>query len=220
MEYQTDNLLYKYDAWGNILSQNGPMADLNPYRYASYRFDNESELYYLIARYYDPKEGLFLSIDPDPGENEQPASQHFYMYVQNNPVMLNDPDGEHPVIVIVVSIGGRYVIKKVAKTAVKKVSKSTLKKAKGKLYVNRNAYKVNNKVAKNKGKPLKGYKGGTYENRRNQLPTNARYTEHDIYPLSKSWGKGKKRGKQRIVRGSDGKVYYTKNHYKTFIRIK
>ncbi|MGC8230258.1 ribonuclease domain-containing protein [Pseudobacillus badius] len=142
------------------------------------------------------------------------------MYVQKNPAMLDDPDGEHPVIVIVVSIGGRYVIKKVAKTAVKKVSKSTLKKAKGKLYVNRNAYKVNNKVAKNKGKPLKGYKGGTFVNRKNQLPTNARYTEHDIYPLSKSWGKGKKRGKQRIVRGSDGKVYYTKNHYKTFIRIK
>ncbi|GLY09664.1 hypothetical protein Bbad01_08800 [Bacillus badius] len=38
---------YTYDAWGNTLSKSGPMADVNPYRYASYRYDNETGLYYL-----------------------------------------------------------------------------------------------------------------------------------------------------------------------------
>ncbi|MCL1810295.1 MAG: hypothetical protein FWG42_11110, partial [Clostridiales bacterium] len=43
---------YYYDAFGNILEQSGNFS--NPYRYAGYEYDGESELYYLKARYYDP----------------------------------------------------------------------------------------------------------------------------------------------------------------------
>ncbi|XCS12101.1 RHS repeat-associated core domain-containing protein [Aeribacillus pallidus] len=43
---------YQYDAWGNLLSQSGDMAAENPYRYAGYQYDEETGLYYLIARYY------------------------------------------------------------------------------------------------------------------------------------------------------------------------
>ena len=42
---------YTYDAWGNILSQTGEMAKENPYRYAGYRYDEETKLFYLMARY-------------------------------------------------------------------------------------------------------------------------------------------------------------------------
>ncbi|WP_338751115.1 RHS repeat-associated core domain-containing protein [Bacillus sp. FJAT-52991] len=119
---------YTYDAWGNILSKSGAMADVNPYRYASYRHDNETGLYYLLARYYEPKEGIFLTIDPQPGEVNDPLSQHPYVYVQNNPVMLDDPDGENPYVAVLVYVGGRYVIKYVAK----KGAKYAAKKAKGK----------------------------------------------------------------------------------------
>jgi RHS repeat-associated protein len=57
---------YTYDAWGNILAQSGTFAKENPYRYAGYRYDQETGLYYLMARYYNPQNGNFLSMDPDP----------------------------------------------------------------------------------------------------------------------------------------------------------
>lgn len=43
--------------------------------------------------------------------------------------MLTDPDRENPYVVFLVYVGGRWVIKKVAKAAVKKVAKESAKKA-------------------------------------------------------------------------------------------
>lgn len=42
------------------------------------------------------------------------------------------------------------------------------------------------------------------------------YREYDVNPYTR----GVNRGAERIVRGNDGSVYYTANHYKTFIKIK
>ncbi|WP_442885043.1 RHS repeat domain-containing protein [Anoxybacillus sp.] len=84
---------YQYDAWGNILSQSGALADENPYRYAGYQYNQETGLYYLIARYYHPTHGVFLSLDPDPGDADDILTQNGYTYANNNPVMLVDPDG-------------------------------------------------------------------------------------------------------------------------------
>ena len=57
---------YKYDAWGNhaIVDANGNdlasgVGVLNPFRYRSYYYDEETELYYLQTRYYDPEAGQF-----------------------------------------------------------------------------------------------------------------------------------------------------------------
>ncbi|BBW97115.1 DNRLRE domain-containing protein [Geobacillus sp. FSL W8-0032] len=85
---------YQYDAWGNILSQSGALADENPYRYAGYQYDQETGFYYLIARYYHPEHGVFLSMDPDPGDTDDILTQNGYAYANNNPVMLVDPDGK------------------------------------------------------------------------------------------------------------------------------
>jgi RHS repeat-associated protein len=54
---------YEYDAWGNILSQTGSLASENPYRYAGYRYDEVTGLYYLMARYYDTNIGRFITVD-------------------------------------------------------------------------------------------------------------------------------------------------------------
>ncbi|WP_413363756.1 RHS repeat domain-containing protein [Lysinibacillus sp. 3P01SB] len=85
---------YAYDAWGNILTQSGIMAATNPYRYAGYRYDEQTKLYYLMARYYNPDTGVFLSLDPVRGDMKNPLTMNGYNYANNNPVMNVDPDGE------------------------------------------------------------------------------------------------------------------------------
>ncbi|PIC05763.1 hypothetical protein CS060_03230 [Anoxybacillus flavithermus] len=84
---------YEYDTWGQLLSKSGEMADENPYRYAGYQYDEETGLYYLMTRYYHPTHGVFLSLDPDPGDADDILTQNGYTYANNNPVMLVDPDG-------------------------------------------------------------------------------------------------------------------------------
>ncbi|WP_244404842.1 RHS repeat domain-containing protein [Saccharococcus caldoxylosilyticus] len=83
---------YQYDAWGNILFQSGALADENPYRYAGDQYDQETGLYYLIARYYHPEQGVFLSLDP--GDADDILTQNGYAYANNNPVKMVDPDGK------------------------------------------------------------------------------------------------------------------------------
>ena len=33
-----------------------------------------------IARYYNPDHGVFLSVDPDPGDEDDPVTQNGYTY--------------------------------------------------------------------------------------------------------------------------------------------
>ena len=56
-------------------------------------YDKEIGMYYLIARYYNPEHGVFLSVDPDPGDEDDPVTMNGYTYADNNPVMTTDPDG-------------------------------------------------------------------------------------------------------------------------------
>ena len=56
---------------GNVLkSEVKGIAAENPFGYAGYMYDKEIGMYYLIARYYNPEHGVFLSIDPDPGDED------------------------------------------------------------------------------------------------------------------------------------------------------
>ncbi|HBB29414.1 MAG TPA: hypothetical protein DC000_09245, partial [Clostridiales bacterium] len=86
---------YNYDAWGKILSQSGSMAAINPFRYAGYRYDEATGLYYLMARYYDPGVGRFISRDTFHGFEINPQSLNLYAYCANNPVMYIDPSGNY-----------------------------------------------------------------------------------------------------------------------------
>ncbi|WP_419095929.1 RHS repeat domain-containing protein [Niallia tiangongensis] len=88
---------YSYDAYGNMLSETGTIAKENTIRYASYYYDQETKHYYLKARYYDPNSGIFLAIDPYPGETDLSLSQNGYIYTENNPVNYFDPNGEQKI---------------------------------------------------------------------------------------------------------------------------
>ena len=68
-------------------------------------------------------------------------------------------------------------------------------------------------------------RGSSFGNRQGKLPkTDAsgnpiRYKEYDTKINPRLRGTGSNRGGHRIVRGSDGKGYYTNDHYKTFKEI-
>lgn len=58
---------YKYNSWGKILSITGRKAStigkINPFRYRGYYYDEETGMYYLKNRYYDPEIRRFISAD-------------------------------------------------------------------------------------------------------------------------------------------------------------
>jgi len=86
---------YRYDAWGNILEAEGPLAAVNPYRYASYRWLDHLGLYFLQARFYDAAGGRFLSRDVLLGYPKHIATLNLYSYVAGNPVSQVDPTGSN-----------------------------------------------------------------------------------------------------------------------------
>ena len=55
---------YRYDSWGKLISITGSMADTlgkdNPYRYKGYYYDDETGMYYLKSRYYQPEICRFI----------------------------------------------------------------------------------------------------------------------------------------------------------------
>ena len=88
---------YFYDAFGNIVSISGSIetANLNPFRYRGYFYDEETGFYNLGSRYYDPKVRRFLCADDARflGCKGSAASYNLFAYCENNPVMYSDPSG-------------------------------------------------------------------------------------------------------------------------------
>ena len=100
---------YEYDAWGNIVSSSGRLAEINPLRYRGYYYDNETGFYYLQSRYYDPANRRFMNADTysttDPGDA---IGCNMFAYCGNNPVMRNDYSGDawwHWVVATVAVVG-------------------------------------------------------------------------------------------------------------------
>ena len=89
---------YAYDAWGNMLNEdNGTLTvgKLNPFRYRSYVYDEETGLYYLQSRYYDPLTGRFLNADVYcDTESGTPLSTNMFAYCENNAINKSDDEGK------------------------------------------------------------------------------------------------------------------------------
>lgn len=84
---------YTYNPWGEILSITGTLADTigqqNPLRYRCYYYDNETGLYYVSGRYYDPEIGRFISANNVVScVGEEILAHNMYAYCFNNPVNL------------------------------------------------------------------------------------------------------------------------------------
>jgi len=81
---------YVYDAWGAPIGKSGSMAEtlgiVQPFRYRGYVFDEETGLYYLRSRYYNPRWGRFVNADCI-------YSANCFAYCENAPIAFFDEDG-------------------------------------------------------------------------------------------------------------------------------
>lgn len=88
---------YAYDAWGNMLTENNgtlTVEKLNPFRYRGYVYDEETGLYYLQSRYYDPLTGRFLNADVYADtQSGTPLSTNMFAYCENNAINKSDDEG-------------------------------------------------------------------------------------------------------------------------------
>ena len=94
---------YSYDAYGNILSikdstgkditDTSNVALINPFRYRSYYYDTETNLYYLNSRYYSPKMGRFINCDVLISSSKTVIGYNLYTCCSNNPVGKLDKYG-------------------------------------------------------------------------------------------------------------------------------
>lgn len=77
-----------------------------PYLFTAKELDEESQLYYFGARYYDPRTSVWQSVDPVLGQYLDgrrgfggvlnPLNLNLYAYSHLSPVVLSDPDGKSP----------------------------------------------------------------------------------------------------------------------------
>ena len=71
------------------------LGKANPLRYRRYIYDEETRLYYLQSRYYDPQIGRFINADDTAylGANGDFISYNLFTYCHNNPVNMADNGG-------------------------------------------------------------------------------------------------------------------------------
>jgi RHS repeat-associated protein len=91
-----------YDPWGK------PLGGLDPGRDDNSRLDLEAawtrgfagqdhipdfDLVHMTGRVYDPRLGLFLSVDPLGGQTQTGGDLNPYLYAEGNPLAITDPTG-------------------------------------------------------------------------------------------------------------------------------
>ena len=84
---------YEYDAWGNIVSSSGRLAEINPLRYRGYYYDSETGFYYLQSRYYDPQNRRFINADSYASTGQGFVGTNMFAYCNNSPILFVDHDG-------------------------------------------------------------------------------------------------------------------------------
>ena len=94
-------LFNTYGPWGEAWGMSGTLASTlgaaNPLRYRGYVYDNETGLYYLNSRYYNPAWGRFINADSEvAGIGGDARGSNLFEYCFNNPVNMSDPGGNWP----------------------------------------------------------------------------------------------------------------------------
>jgi len=97
-------VIYKYDAWGKLLSTTGPGAltvgAANPFRYRGYYYDAETGFYFCTSRYYDPEVGRWINSDILISTHNKSLISNLMAYCFNNPANYVDFDGKDAILLL------------------------------------------------------------------------------------------------------------------------
>lgn len=100
---------YMYDAWGAPISKTGSLAStlgsLNPFRYRGYVYDEETGLYYLRTRYYNPLWKRFINADTLIGYGTNVLGHNLFVYCDNLPIIRVDGNGKWPSYSLLLNYG-------------------------------------------------------------------------------------------------------------------
>ncbi len=111
---------YSYDPWGKLLSVKSAsgspisatlttnIANVNPFRYRGYYYDNETGFYYLQSRYYDPVISRFINADEYASTGQDFLGCNMFAYCNNNPINADDHTG-YFLERLITGIGGALV---------------------------------------------------------------------------------------------------------------
>ena len=97
---------YTYNAWGEVLTSSGDMADINPLRYRGYYYDAEIGFYYLQSRYYSPQLCRFINADEYTSTGQDFIGTNMFAYCNNNPVPNKDSSGTIGITALVIATAG------------------------------------------------------------------------------------------------------------------
>jgi RHS repeat-associated protein len=78
-----------YDEWGKQLQTTGTLADTNRLRWKGLLWDGAAGVYYMRARWYDPRTARFLSEDPSGLQ----GGINYYSFAAADPINARDPSG-------------------------------------------------------------------------------------------------------------------------------
>ncbi len=92
---------YRYDPYGNLISQSGTLAFANVYRFSSKEIHWNSGFYYYGYRWYAPNLQRWLNRDPI----WERGGYNLYGFTHNDPANLYDSDGRWVVAAIIGAAG-------------------------------------------------------------------------------------------------------------------
>lgn len=84
---------YEYKAFGGARYTANATAFAMSNRFTDHVADDDTGLYYMRSRYYDPEIGRFLTADTEVAQGENPQGLNRYSYALNNPMKYTDPTG-------------------------------------------------------------------------------------------------------------------------------
>jgi RHS repeat-associated protein len=82
-----------YDGFGEVKSGDDGTSLGGDFRFQGQWLENESGLYYMRARDYDARTGLFLSRDAVDVQQQSVEAFNPYQFAYNNPLIYSDPSG-------------------------------------------------------------------------------------------------------------------------------